>query len=132
MIKLIELTLDEFMDKFPQYNIETKYPVRYFLILKNDWKVGLFAIEEIEDGVAEMSLTIFKEHRFNILFKETLLKIINFPFSLGFKKVIGWTKRRSWIKLLNSLKDEGINMLDFKPIHDLDEDKFWYEKKVRG
>lgn len=132
MIKIIELPLDEFIDRFSQYQIETEYPIRYFVLLKDDFEVGLFAIEEIEDGVAMLSLTIFKEHRFKTLFKETLLKIANFPFSLGFKKVITWTKRKSWIKLFKSLHGEGIREMEYRVTHDLDETKVWFEKVVRG
>jgi len=132
MIEIIELTLDEFMEKFPQYQIETEYPIRYFILLNNYWEVGLFIIEEIEDGVAQVSLTIFKEYRFKTLFKDTLLKIANFPFSLGFKKVITWTKRKSWIKLFKSLHEEGIMEMEYRVTHDPDETKVWFEKVARG
>ena len=87
MIKIIELTLDEFIHRFSQYQIEAEYPIRYFVLLKDDFEVGLFAIEEIEDCVAQLSLTIFKEHRFKTLFKDTLLKIANFP-RMTFKRFI--------------------------------------------
>lgn len=127
MIKIIEITFDEFIHRFPQHYVEQKYPVRYFIILNNDLEVGLFGIAQIEQGVADLSLKIFREYRFKTLFKNNFIYIINYPFLLGFKKVIGWTKNKSLIKLLFRMKKYGVYSMDKKPTHDLDEDKFWYE-----
>lgn len=106
---------------------ESKYPVRFFLILKRGIEVGMIGLEEVDKEVAELSLTVFRPYQYTVLSYTSLQDIFNFPFSLGFKKVIGWTRRKSWIKLLKQFKPLGIRFMDKPPEHDQEEGKFWYE-----
>ena len=124
-----ELTHEEALQKLPITELG-RFPLRFFVIEKDKEEVGAVVLEEIEKGIAELSLTVFPRHRFKVLNMSSIADIFDFPLILGFKKVIGWTKRNSWKKVLKRIK--GVRFTDKRPAHCSDEDKFWYEKTVRG
>lgn len=126
MIKIIEISKENMQFKYKNFLSQRDYPINFFCIEKNNIESGLIALEDIGDKSAEISLTIFKEYRYKILFKNSLSYIINFPFSLGYDRVITWTKLKSWVKLLSSFSDEGVKKLDVKLDEDID--KIWFEK----
>lgn len=126
MIKIIEIPREEMELKYKNFLSQRRYPIKFFCIEKNNVESGLIALEDIGNKSAEISLTIFKEYRHKILFKNSLSYIINFPFSLGYNRVITWTKLKSWVKLLSSFYDEGVKKLDVKLDEDID--KIWFEK----
>ena len=121
-----ELSAEECDNRFIRVQ-EPKYPVRYFSLVREETEVGMLGLEKITEDIAELSLTIFKPYRYKVLSYRSLREIFTFPFSLGFQKVIGWTRRKSWIRLLKKFKACGIRPMDKVPAHDTEEGKFWYE-----
>lgn len=85
----------------------------------------MIALEEVEEGVVELSLTISPAHRYSVLSLESIETIFSFPLTLGYKKVIGWTKRTSWKKIVKRIA--SVRFMDSRPSHCLDEERSWYE-----
>lgn len=104
---------------------QTPHIVRVFSIMKEDIEVGMIALEELEEGVVELSVTISPAHRYSVLSLASIKDIFSFPLSLGYKKVIGWTKRSSWKKVLKRIP--SVSFMDSRPAHCSDEARFWYE-----
>jgi len=112
-------------------SIKLRHPFRCFSIIKENQEVGLMCIGEKDKETAESSLYIFKNFKFKVLFKNNLIKIINFPFNLGYKKVIASTKIRSLARLLECFSFEGVQLLENFFEDDSDKEKFWF-CKVKG
>ncbi len=102
---LKSISIDDFQRRFPQFYHEN---TQYFMVMKDDHEAGIYGIIKRDQNVCEVSITIFKEFRYKVLSKKTILYLTDFPFSLGFDKVITWSCNKGWIKVLTSLKKYGI------------------------
>ncbi len=103
--------------------------VEYFFIIKNGIRAGIYAVIKITDDICEIALTIFKKSRYTVISRNSICFFIDFPFSLGFKKVITWSKMKTWINLLNKFEYYGIYKID-KPDYDSDIKKIWFGKEI--
>lgn len=131
MITLSEISKEEFNEGFPNYYFDNSpFPFRIFIIYKEKEAVGILILEERDADFVEMSLTIFEEYQNKILFKKNLLNIINFPFKIGYKKAITWTKLKSWSKLLERFKEYGVRKIEKPSFFDEDCDKIWFQKEI--
>lgn len=125
MIELIKINNNDI--KYLPFIIENG--ILYYFIIKKGIKVGIYCIMKITDEICEIALEIFEKSRYKVISRQTICFLIDFPFSLGFKKVITWTQMDSWIKLLNKFKYYGINRIE-NPSHDLDNEKIWFGKEI--
>ena len=101
----------------------------YFYIVKNDNIAGIYGIIDRKIGCAEVFLTVFEQYRFKVINKSTIDLIVNTPFNFGFTQVWSWTRHRSWIKVLQRLKD--IDQIA-PPSWDLkDATKNWFKREKR-
>lgn len=103
--------------------------IEYFFIIKNGIRAGIYAVIKITDDMCEVALTIFKKSRYKVISRNSICFLIDFPFSLGFKKVITWSKMNTWINLLNKFEYYGIYKID-NPAYDLDSNKIWFGKEI--
>lgn len=125
MIDLIKITEDQY-DEMP-FIVEKD--MDYFLIVKNYAEVGIYTIKKIKDRVCEIGWAIFKKYRHKVLSRQAICFLIDFPFLLGFSKVIGWTKIDTFIKLLKRFEYFGIFLIN-SPNYDHDSFKIWFQKEV--
>ena len=132
MITLSEISKEDFKKNFSNYYFEdSPFPYRIFIIYKEyKYEAGLLILEEREKDFVEMSLTIFEKYQNKILFKSNLLNIINFPFQIGYKKAITWTKLKSWVKLLERFQEYGVRKIEKPSSFDNDADKIWFQKEL--
>lgn len=133
-IFLEEIDMKKSFDKYaPYFSSEKISPLnKLFLIKKDNAEVGLFAIEPLTDETAQSSLVIFPEYRYQVLTKNILIFLSNYPFLHGFKEHICWTKLKSFSKVINSLKKYGISSISC-PIqaYSKDKEKNWFKKERR-
>lgn len=122
MIILKPISDQDFQVKFPQFY---KQNTQYFMVMKDDHEAGIYGIITRDQNVCEVAITIFKEFRYKVLSKKTILYLTDFPFSLGFDKVITWSCNKGWIKVLSSLKKYNIFPLD----QNQDSPKVWFYKE---
>jgi hypothetical protein len=130
MITLKQTSKSEIVEKETSFRVHVPHPVQYFLIMKGDKQVGFFMIEEIDQGLAEVSLEIFDDFKNKTLNKNIIFYLMNYPFYLGFQMVIAWTKRESLIKLFKYLKRFGVACMG----HELESGEIMFEwhKKIMG
>lgn len=96
---------EDFYKRFPEFYHQN---TQYFMVMKDNQEAGIYGIITLDQNVCEVAITIFKEFRYKVLSKKTILYLTDFPFSLGFDKVITWSCNKGWIKVLTSLKKYGI------------------------
>jgi len=119
---LKSISIDSFQEKFPEfYHPDTQY----FMVMKDEYEAGIYGVITHDRNVCEVAITIFKEFRYKVLSKKTILYLTDFPFSLGFDKVITWSCNKGWIKVLTSLKKYGIFPLNQNDISG----KIWFYKE---
>lgn len=109
-------------------SIDIIYPFDCFSLIRNNEEVGLMCISDRGKEIAEISLSIFKNYRYKVLSKNIFLKIINFPFNLGYKKVIAYTKIKSFARLLERFSFYGVKLLENGLEEDSDKEKIWFSK----
>lgn len=130
MISFKEISCDRFYTLISEQklSIKLRHPFRCFFIIKKKEEVGLICVGEKDKKTAETSLFVFKNYRFKVLSKNNLIKIINFPFYLGYKQVIASTKIRGFARLLERFSFEGVKLLKNGFDDDDDKEKIWFSK----
>ena len=92
----------------------------FFEIISNFIPIGFYGVETITDKVCEISLYLNKKDRYKLT-KNIAIKCLNFPFFLGFKKILIHTDLQKMYKFLMKMTKYGVNYL-FK--HN---DIYWFE-----
>lgn len=130
----------EFKEVSNQYVLDT-YPLavtnpkvlkfgkcRCFLIEKDHQAVGIIIYEQkdYDELESEVSLLIFDEYRYKIMSKLFLIKLIKFTFTLGYKKVIFFTKIRSFVRVLERFVFMGVYKDYYKNKIESDKEKTWF------
>lgn len=103
------LTPEEFKHRCPDLDLPSNL---FFLIMKNQEEAGLYILSRHKDRTCEIHLELKENHKYKVLTKNTILHMLNFPFSLGFKTVVFWTEIKSFARLLSSFKKYGLNKID--------------------
>lgn len=83
-----------------------------FILMKRDEEVGLYGITDRGNSTGEIHLEIRDEYKYKIISKNILLEIIDYPFSLGFSMVIGYTEIKSFARLLTLFQKYGIKKIN--------------------
>lgn len=97
----------------------------YFLIMKDQEEVGLYVLSRHKNNTCEIHLELKEDKKYKVLTKNTILYMLNFPFSLGFKAVVFWTEIKSFVRLLKSFKKYGLNNIE----KEFQDGKTWFYKQ---
>jgi len=82
----------------------------FFEIISNDIAIGFYGIKTITEKVCEISVYIHDKFRKNIT-KKISLKCLNFPFILGFEKILIRTDLEKIKRFLSKLSKYGVRYL---------------------
>jgi hypothetical protein len=127
MITFKAIDLQEIKEDFPHlFRTDT----RYFFIMKDAEKAGIYGIIDRGYSRAETLMTVFEGYRYKIINKATIDFMMNHPFSLGFHEVWTWTRLQSWIKLLKRFESCGVEPQLLPPSWDNDLTKIWFRQKM--
>ena len=113
------------------FHVKKAFPVFFhknasFFMLEHQGKeVGIYGVKRIDSNVCEISVCIFEDYRYKIPYKTTTKLLLEYPFSLGFVKIILSTKEKSIETLLRSCKRLGVKVLG------VIKDKVFFEKEFK-
>lgn len=82
----------------------------FFEIVYNHIAIGFYGVKTITENICEISLYIYEKCRGQFT-KEVTKKCLQFPFVLGFKKIIIKTDLEKMRKFLCRLTKYGVNYL---------------------
>ncbi len=82
----------------------------FFEIISNENAIGFYGVKTITEKVCEISLYIYEKCR-GMFTKEVMNKCLEFPFILGFNKIIIRTEIEKMKKFLCKLTKYGVNYL---------------------
>jgi hypothetical protein len=95
----------------------------FYEIIKSNTPIGFYRIKKITDKYCEISLFINEGDRDKIS-KNLAIACFNYPFQLGFKKVLISTNLLKMYRFLSNMTKLGVNYL-FKS-----SDFYWFEVKI--
>ena len=122
-MELIEINSDDVQRAFPSFYHKDS---QFFMVTYQDHEVGICGIKTIDPKTCEISLCIFEDYRFKLLYKTGLKLLLNFPFSLGFVRMLISTQEKSIITLLRQCQSLGVEFIGY------DKDnyqKVWFKKE---
>jgi hypothetical protein len=82
----------------------------FFEVISNGLSIGFYGVKIISENFCEISLYIHEKFRDKIT-KKLALKCFNFPFLLGFTKVLIRTELEKMRRFLLKFKNYGVNYL---------------------
>ena len=122
-MQLVEINPLDVQRVFPSFYHENS---QFFMIAYETCEVGIYGIKTIDPKVCEISLCIFEEYRFKLPYKTGLKLLLNFPFSLGFVRILISTQEKSMITLLRQCQSLGVEFIGY----DKDNSKkVWFKKE---
>ena len=122
-MQLVEINPLDVQRVFPSfYHADSQF----FMIIHDACEVGIYGIKTIAPTVCEISLCIFEDYRFKLPYKTGLKLLLNFPFSLGFVRILISTQEKSMITLLRQCQSLGVEFIGY----DKDNSKkVWFKKE---
>jgi len=122
-MQLVEINPLDVQRVFPSfYHADSQF----FMIIHDACEVGIYGIKTIDEAVCEISLCIFEEYRFKLPYKTGLKLLLNFPFSLGFVRILISTQEKSMITLLRQCRSLGVEFIGY----DKDNSKkVWFKRE---
>jgi hypothetical protein len=121
---LLEVSPLEVQSGFPAFFHQNS---RFFLLNHEDQEVGIVGVKFIDSQTCELSLCIFKDYRFKIPYKKTLKLLLNYPYTLGFAKILIATREQSVETLLMQCQRLGVKFLGIFKDRDNHPPKVWFE-----
>ena len=82
----------------------------FFEIISSSIAIGFYGVKNITETVCEISLYIYEKYRGRFT-KEVMKKCLEFPFLLGFNKIIIRTDLEKMRRFLCKLTKYGVNYL---------------------
>jgi len=116
---LIEINPRDVQRVFPSFYHENS---QFFMIAYETCEVGIYGIKTIEPKVCEISLCIFEEYRYKLPYKTGLKLLLNFPFTIGFARILISTGEKSISTLLRQCQALGVEYRGY----DRDTGKVWF------
>lgn len=105
---------------------------RYWSLMKNDQRVGLFGMIDRGEKRAEIFLYVFEEFHHRVLSKSLIRKMLEMPFLLGFTELLTFTTWESWCNLLKRFEREGLHRISVRPPWCDSSENVWFRKKVEN
>ncbi len=99
-----EKQIEKFFNNFTYENCV------FFEIVSNEISIGFYGIKTLTEKICEISLYIYEKFRGNFT-KEVMKKCLEFPFILGFNKIIIRTELEKMKKFLCKLTKYGVSYL---------------------
>ncbi len=99
-----ESQIEKFFNNFTYKNCV------FFEIISNEIAIGFYGVRIITEKLCEISLYIYEKYRGKFT-KEVTLKCLEFPFLLGFNKIIIKTVLEKMRRFLCKLTKYGVNYL---------------------
>lgn len=102
---------------------------RYFALIKNRKFVGIYGITDYGNNIGEAFLTIFVQFRLKVFSREFFKILFEHPFTLGYEEIWTWLNWKSWAKIFNRFKTDGIEEQFTPPFWDQNPHRIWFRKK---
>ena len=109
-MQLVEINPLDVQRVFPSFYHKDS---QFFIIAYQNHEVGIYGIKTIDPKVCEISLCIFEDYRYKLLYKTGLKLLLNFPFTLDFVRIIMSTVEKSIITLLRQCQSLGVEFVGY-------------------
>jgi len=119
-MRLVEINPRDVQRVFPSFYHQDS---RFFMIAYKDRDVGIYGVKSLDKDVCEISLCIFEEYRYKLPYKTGLKLVLNYPFTIGFAKILISTVEKSIITLLRQCRSLGVEYIGY----DSNTGKVWFK-----
>lgn len=109
-MQLVEINPLDVQRVFPSFYHANS---QFFMIACETCEVGIYGIKTIDPKVCEISLCIFEDYRYKLLYKTGLKLLLNFPFTLNFVRIMISTVEKSIITLLRQCQSLGVEFVGY-------------------
>jgi hypothetical protein len=119
-MRLVEINPLDVQRVFPSFYHKDS---QFFMISYETCEVGIYGVKTLDKDVCEISLCIFEDYRYKLPYKTGLKLLLNFPFTLGFAKILMSTVEKSIITLLRQCQSLGVEYVGY----DSNTYKVWFK-----